>query len=188
MKFCSVCAHPVALSIPPDDNRPRFVCPQCGTIHYQNPKMVVGSIPVWEREGETRVLLCKRAIEPRHGFWTLPAGFMENDETTADAALRETHEEAGANIILHGLFSLLNVPHVHQVHMFYRATLLDLNYLAGPESLEVSTFSESQIPWDEIAFPTVARTLRFFFEDNKKVGRGEKYGFHAYDIDKSTKE
>ncbi len=113
---------------------------------------------------------------------------MENDETTADAALRETHEEAGANIILHGLFSLLNVPHVHQVHMFYRATLLDLNYLAGPESLEVSTFSESQIPWDEIAFPTVARTLRFFFEDNKKVGRGEKYGFHAYDIDKSTKE
>ncbi|MEO6351459.1 MAG: NUDIX hydrolase [Oxalobacteraceae bacterium] len=184
MKFCSVCAHPVALTIPPDDNRPRFVCAQCGTIHYQNPKMVVGSIPAWEKEGETCVLLCRRAIEPRLGFWTLPAGFMENDETTADAALRETHEEAGANIALHGLFSLLNVRHVHQVHMFYRATLLDLNYLAGPESLEVRIFSESQIPWNEIAFPTVAHTLKFFFEDSKKIKEGGEYDFHAYDIDK----
>lgn len=187
MKFCSACAHPVALLIPPDDNRARFVCQQCGTIHYQNPKMVIGSIPVWEQDGETRILLCRRAIEPRHGFWTLPAGFMENDETTADAALRETSEEAGANIRLHGLFSLINVAHVHQVHMFYRATLLDLNYLAGPESLEVSIFSEAQIPWNDIAFPTVAYTLKFFFEDNKKIKEGGEYGFHAYDIDQPMK-
>lgn len=182
MKFCSACAHPVALIIPLNDNRPRFVCTQCDTIHYQNPKMVVGSIPAWEQEGETCVLLCRRAIEPRYGFWTLPAGFMENNETTAAAALRETHEEAGASIVLHGLFSLLNVPHVDQVHMFYRATLLDLNYLAGPESLEVGIFPESKIPWKEIAFPTVAHTLKFFFEDNKKTKQGGEYGFHPFDI------
>lgn len=149
--------------------------------------MVIGSIPAWEEGGQTRVLLCRRAIEPRHGFWTLPAGFMENDETTSDAAMRETYEEAGANIRLHGLFSLLNVAHVHQVHMFYRATLLDLNYLAGPESLEVDIFSEAEIPWDEIAFPTVAYTLKFFFEDNKKTKQGGTYGFHAFDIDKPMK-
>ncbi|MGV8893508.1 MAG: NUDIX hydrolase [Burkholderiaceae bacterium] len=182
MKFCSACAHPVALIIPPNDNLPRFVCAQCGTVHYQNPKIVVGSIPAWEQDGETHVLLCRRAIEPRYGFWTLPAGFMENNETTAAAAVRETQEESGANIELHGLFSLLNVPHVHQVHMFYRATLLNLDYLAGPESLEVGMFSESQIPWNEIAFPTVAHTLKFFYEDNKKIKQGGEYRFHPFDI------
>src|SRR5450759_4081869 len=98
MKFCSACAQPVSLLIPPDDNRPRYVCEHCGIIHYQNPKLVIGSIPVWELHGEPRVLLCKRAIEPRRGYWTLPAGFMENDETTSDAALRETLEEAEARI------------------------------------------------------------------------------------------
>src|SRR5271156_3753211 len=134
MKFCSVCGHPVALSIPPGDNRERFVCASCGTVHYQNPRNVVGTVPVWD----DKVLLCRRAIEPRYGYWTLPAGFMENGETTSQAALRETQEEAGANIQLHELFSLLNVPHVDQVHLFYRATLLDLNYLAGAESLEVT--------------------------------------------------
>jgi len=155
------CAHPVSLIVPPDDNRPRYVCANCGAIHYQNPKMVIGSIPVWEQDGEARILLCRRAIEPRLGYWTLPAGFMENNETTADAALRETAEEAGARIELHELFSLLNVVHVHQVHMFYRATLLDLNYAAGTESLEVKLFAESEIPWDQIAFPTVGHTLKF---------------------------
>src|SRR6478736_5861287 len=118
MKFCSECAHPVSFFTPLNDNRPRFVCEQCGTIHYQNPKMVVGSIPVWETNGATHILLCKRAIEPRLGYWTLPAGFMENNETTAEAARRETVEEAGARIELQDLFSLLNVPHVHQVHLF----------------------------------------------------------------------
>lgn len=182
MKFCSECAHPISLLIPPDDNRPRYVCKQCGAIHYQNPKMVIGSIPVWEHDGETRVLLCKRAIEPRRGYWTLPAGFMEIDETTTDAAGRETVEEAGANIELHALFSLLNVPQVHQVHMFYLATLLDLNYSAGTESLEVRLFSEREIPWDEIAFPTVRYTLNYFFSDLAKVKEGGSYGFHTCDI------
>lgn len=185
MKFCSECAHPVSLLIPPDDNRPRYVCSQCGTIHYQNPKMVIGSIPVWERDGETRILLCKRAIEPRHGYWTLPAGFMENDETTTEAALRETFEEAGARVELHALFSLLNVPHVHQVHMFYRATLLDLDYQAGTESLEVELFRESEIPWEDIAFPTVSQTLKYFFADLAKVkSEGATYGFHSRDLRK----
>lgn len=182
MKFCSECAHPVSLLVPPDDNRPRYVCSQCGAIHYQNPKMVIGSIPVWDREGEVRLLLCKRAIEPRRGYWTLPAGFMEIGETTADAARRETEEEAGANIELHGLFTLLNVPQVHQVHMFYLATLLDLNYSAGTESLEVRLFSEKEIPWDDIAFPTVRYTLKYFFEDLANVKSGGSYGFHTRDI------
>lgn len=183
MKFCSECAHPVALLIPPDDTRPRYVCSQCGTIHYQNPKMVIGSIPVWEHEGLTHILLCKRAIEPRYGYWTLPAGFMENDETTSEAALRETHEEAGASIELHDLFSLLNVPHVHQVHMFYRATLLNLDYSAGTESLEVKLFLETEIPWDEIAFPTVAHTLKFFFSDLARIkSEGGNYALHTQDI------
>lgn len=182
MKFCSECAHPVLLQVPPDDNRPRYVCSQCGVIHYQNPKMVIGSIPVWQQDGETKVLLCKRAIEPRYGFWTLPAGFMENNETTGAAAVRETEEEAGAHIELHQLFSLLNVPHVHQVHMFYRATLLDLDYAAGTESLEVKLFSEPEIPWTEIAFPTVAHTLKLFFSDLKNVREGGDYGFHSLDI------
>ena len=182
MKFCSECAFPISLVVPPDDNRPRFVCQKCGVIHYQNPKMVIGSIPVWEAGGELKILLCKRAIEPRLGYWTLPAGFMENNETTTDAALRETIEEAGANIELHGLFSLVNVPHVHQVHMFYRATLLDLDFAAGIESLEVKLFAHNEIPWDDIAFPTVAHTLEFFFADHGKVLEGGSYGVHALDI------
>ncbi len=188
MKFCSECAHPVALLIPPDDNRPRYVCNHCGTIHYQNPKMVIGSIPVWQQDGQVQVLLCRRAIEPRYGYWTLPAGFMENDETTGEAAARETLEEAGARIELHELFSLLNVPRVHQVHMFYRATLLDLDYAAGTESLEVQMFTEAQIPWDEIAFPTVGQTLKFFFADLERIRReGGGFRLHTEDIVRSMR-
>ena len=149
--------------------------------------MVIGSIPVWECQGEISVLLCRRAIEPRHGYWTLPAGFMENDETTSEAAIRETVEEAGAHIELLPLFSLLNVPHACQVHMFYRATLLDLDYAAGTESLEVKLFTEAAIPWEDIAFPTVDQTLKLFFSDSEKVQRGGAYGFHAVDIRKSTR-
>lgn len=182
MNFCSDCGQPVTLAIPPDDNRLRHVCGHCGTIHYQNPKMVVGSIPLWRNDG--RVLLCRRAIEPRHGFWTLPAGFMENSETTEEAAARETLEEAGARIELQGLFSLLNVPHVHQVHLFYRAHLLDLDYAAGTESLEVKLFREEEIPWDEIAFPTVSQTLRLFFDDLRSHRDGQPFGFHSFDIRK----
>src|ERR1700693_3226531 len=142
MKFCPNCAAPLVKRVPPGDSVPRDVCDACGSVHYQNPKLVVGSVPEWD----DRILLCKRAIEPRYGYWTLPAGFMENEETTTDAARRETVEEAGAHIALHDLFSLVSVPHVHQVHLFYRATLLDLDYAAGAESLDVQLFTEDAIP------------------------------------------
>ena len=182
MKFCSECAHPVTVAIPEGDNRPRYVCTQCGTIHYQNPKLVIGSIPVWEQDGELRVLLCKRAIEPRYGYWTLPAGFMENEETTGQAAVRETEEEAGANVELGDLFTLLNVAHVHQVHLFYLARLLDLDFAPGIESLDVRLFAEHEIPWDDLAFPTIRTTLELFFADRRKVLEGGGYGFHSRDI------
>ena len=183
MKFCSECAHPVALAVPEGDNRPRFVCSNCHTIHYENPKMVIGSLPVWEQDGDFKVLLCKRAIEPRYGYWTLPAGFMENAETTAEAAMRETEEEAGANIELGPLFSLLNVAHVHQVHLFYLARLRDLDFAPGIESLEVALFSEEDIPWDDLAFPTIRTTLELFFADRvKHLETGAPYGVHTQDI------
>ncbi|MES2049938.1 MAG: NUDIX hydrolase [Pseudomonadota bacterium] len=182
MKFCSACAAPIVIQIPADDTRERHVCSACGTIHYQNPKMVVGSIPIWEMDGEVKILLCKRAIEPRYGYWTLPAGFMENNETTSQGAQRETQEEAGANITLHELFSMLNVPQVNQVHLFYRASLLDIDYQAGAESLDVQLFAEHEIPWDEIAFPTVSHTLKFFFEDLAKVKQGGQFSLHTHDI------
>lgn len=189
MKFCSECANPVSLAIPAGDNRPRYVCAACGAIHYQNPKMVLGSIPVWEADGEIRVLLCTRAIEPRYGYWTLPAGFMENGETTAEAALRETREEAGANVKLGKLFSLLNVVRVQQVHMFYLATLLDLDFAPGEESLDVRLFSEAEIPWDELAFPTVRTTLELFFADRarQRAGTQADYGFHEQDITRAMR-
>jgi ADP-ribose pyrophosphatase YjhB (NUDIX family) len=182
MKFCSECAHPVSLVIPEGDNRQRFVCAQCEAIHYQNPKLVIGSLPVWEAGGELKVLLCKRAIEPRHGYWTLPAGFMENDETTGEAAIRETEEEAGANIELGPLYTLLNVAQVHQVHLFYLARLVDLDFAPGIESLEVQLFSEREIPWADLAFPTIRKTLELFFADRVKVREGGCYGFHTLDI------
>jgi ADP-ribose pyrophosphatase YjhB (NUDIX family) len=182
MKFCSDCAHPVALTIPEGDNRPRYVCTQCSVIHYQNPKLVVGSVPVWERDGPLKVLLCRRAIEPRYGYWTLPAGFMENEETTEQAAVRETEEEAGARIELGSLFTLLNVAQVHQVHLFYLARLLDLDFEAGVESLEVRLFAESEIPWDELAFPTIRKTLELFFEDRTRMREGGVHGFYSHDI------
>ncbi|MBU9691224.1 NUDIX hydrolase [Burkholderia multivorans] len=179
MKFCSVCGHEVIARIPQGDNRERFVCDHCGTIHYQNPRNVVGTVPVW---GE-QVLLCRRAIEPRYGFWTLPAGFMEMGETTAEAAARETLEEAGARVEVQNLFTLLNVPHVHQVHLFYLARLVDPEFEAGEESLEVKLFDEADIPWNEIAFPTVSQTLRFFFADR---ATGD-YGVHTGDIFRSLR-
>jgi ADP-ribose pyrophosphatase YjhB (NUDIX family) len=182
MKFCSECAHPLSLVIPEGDNRQRFVCAQCEAIHYQNPKLVIGSLPVWEAGGELKVLLCKRAIEPRYGYWTLPAGFMENKETTGEAAIRETEEEAGANIELGPLYTLLNVAHVHQVHLFYLARLVDLDFAAGIESLEVQLFSEREIPWADLAFPTIRKTLELFFADRVKVREGGCYGFHTLDI------
>lgn len=164
MKYCSVCGREVHLAIPPGDNRERYCCDACGTIHYQNPNLVLGTIPVWEG----RVLLCRRAIEPRYGYWTLPAGFMENGETTSAGAERETVEEAGARIELGALFSMLDVPHVHQVHLFFQARMLSPDLDPGPESLEARLFAEDEIPWDNIAFRTVERTLRWFFEDRRQ--------------------
>jgi ADP-ribose pyrophosphatase YjhB (NUDIX family) len=171
MKFCPNCGAPVTLKVPTGDSFPRHVCEACNTIHYSNPKMVIGCIPEWE----SKILLCKRAIEPRRGYWTPPAGFMENGETTSEAALRETLEEANARVEIGDLFSMLSVPQVNQVHIFYRARLLDLDFAPGTESLEVALFEEAEIPWKEIAFRTISTTLRHFFEDRKQG----HYGCHS---------
>jgi len=164
----------VARRVPPGDSLPRYVCDACGEIHYQNPKLVVGAIP----EHDGRILLCRRAIEPRYGYWTLPAGFMENDETAAAGAVRETLEEAGARIEIGAPFSMISVPRVNQVHVFYCARLLDLTFNPGEESLEVALVEEARVPWKDIAFRTVALTLRHWFADRARGG----FGFHAEDL------
>ncbi len=174
MKFCPNCAAPIAQRVPPGDSLPRYLCDACGSIHYQNPKMVLGCLPEWEN----RLLLCRRAIEPRYGYWTLPAGFMENGESTGEGAARETLEEAGARVELIAPFSMISVPYVNQVHVFFRARLLDLDFKPGEESLEVALFEEARIPWKDIAFRTVGLTLKHWFADR---ARGS-FGFHAEDI------
>ena len=174
MKFCSHCGATVSLAIPAGDTLPRHVCTGCGTIHYQNPKMVIGCIAEWEG----RVLLCRRAIEPRYGLWTLPAGFMENNETTAEAAARETLEEACAEVDIGHLFALVNIPYIHQVHMFYTARLIDGRFGAGAESLETALFDEADIPWPSMAFRSVSFALRAWLEDRKKG----HFGLHTTDL------
>ncbi|KRT55728.1 ADP-ribose pyrophosphatase YjhB, NUDIX family [endosymbiont of Ridgeia piscesae] len=161
MKFCSQCGTEVERLIPEGDNRQRHVCPECRTIHYQNPKMVVGCIPLWEEQ----VLLCRRAIEPRYGLWTLPAGFMENGETAQQGAARETWEEAQARVEMGELYTLFNLPHIDQVYLLFLSRLQSLDFGPGSESLEVALFDESEIPWDELAFPVVKETLKLFFAD-----------------------
>jgi len=177
MKFCSDCGAPVELRVPSDDNRERHICTVCTTIHYQNPKMVIGAIPEWE---DGRILLCRRAIEPRHGFWTLPAGFMENGETTPEAAARETLEEANADVQIGELYSLYNIPYINQVYMLFRARLLNLDFSPGVESLEVALFAEKEIPWNNMAFRAVSLTLKDYFAD-RKAGA---YRFHIGDLSK----
>ena len=174
MKFCSCCGATVSLKIPAGDSVMRHVCNDCGEIHYLNPKIVVGAIPVWNDQ----ILLCRRAIEPRHGLWTLPAGFMENRETTAEAAARETLEEACAQITVGPLFAVVNIPEISQVHLFYRAELNTPAFGAGEESLEVALFDEADIPWQEMAFRSVTFALRRFLEDR----RGGQFGVHAQDL------
>ncbi|MDR2926527.1 MAG: NUDIX hydrolase [Azoarcus sp.] len=174
MNYCSRCGAPVTSMIPPGDTRMRHICVSCGMVHYQNPKLVVGTIPEWENG----ILLCRRAIEPRHGKWTLPAGFMETRETTAEAAIRETQEEACARVEAGEMFTLIDVPAISQVHIFYRAKLLDADFRPGEESLETAIFSEADIPWDEIAFRTVSVTLRHYFEDR----RSGNWQFHAISL------
>ena len=175
MNFCSHCGAKVAFRIPQGDTLPRHLCEECGTIHYRNPLIVIGAIPEWR---DRRVLLCRRAIEPRLGLWTLPGGFMELDETTTQAAERETLEEANARVELGELFTVLSVPRVNQVHLFYRARLRELDFKAGEETLEVALWEEASIPWKEIAFRTVGLTLQRWFADR---GRGA-FGFHAEDL------
>ncbi|WKZ13627.1 MAG: NUDIX hydrolase [Gammaproteobacteria bacterium] len=155
MNFCTQCGHPVTVQVPDGDNRPRYVCGHCGQIHYENPRLVVGCV-VAHRDA---ILLCRRAIEPRHGFWTVPAGFMELGETLADAALRETWEEAEARVELGSLFVLVDVVHARQVHVFFRGTLAEPVFGAGHETIETRLFSPAEIPWRDIAFPSVTIAL-----------------------------
>ena len=163
MKFCSICGKEVVVIIPPDDHLPRFVCEACGTIHYQNPKLVVGCVAEWQG----CILLCRRAIDPRKGYWTLPAGFMENGETTLQAAARETSEEALAEVEGLEPFALVNVPHVDQVHLMFRGRLKDGRHAPGIESQETLLAEEAEIPWDEIAFPSVRFTLERYLHDRR---------------------
>jgi len=179
MKFCNQCGQSVELKIPAGDNRERHVCDHCNTIHYQNPNIVAGCLPVWE----DKVLLCKRAIEPRHGFWTLPAGFMENNETLEQAATRESVEEANANLEINHLYTVISLPHVNQIYMLYLAQLKDLNFSAGIESLDVKLFTEEQIPWDNLAFRTIDFTLKRYFEDRKQ----NDFPLHSTFLDKHNR-
>lgn len=174
MHFCSQCGGRVTLLVPEGDSLPRHVCQACGTIHYQNPKLVVGCLAEWREQ----ILLCRRSIDPRYGLWTLPAGFMENGESTSQAALRETLEEACARVELGPAFCLINVPHINQVHLFYRARLLDTGFAAGAETLETALFSEDTLPWHELAFQSVTMCLRAYFAD-RVAGR---FTFHEDSI------
>ena len=175
IKHCKNCGTAVVYRVPDDgDTKDRAVCPACNTIHYENPLNVVGTVPYW---GD-KVLLCKRNIEPRFGKWTLPAGFMEMSETVAEGAARETLEESGAQFTLEGFFSLLNVPRVGQVHVFYLARLLSDVFDPGFETMEARLFADDEIPWDEIAFRTVKDTLEHYFSD-RALGH---FGIHILDI------
>jgi len=179
MKFCSNCGAPVTLRVPPGDSLPRHVCDACRAIHYQNPRMVVGCIPEWE----DRILLCRRGIEPRHGLWTVPAGYMENGETTFHGAIRETLEEATARVEIGPLYALYNIPHISQVYILFRARLLDADVRPGAETLEVALFTEAEIPWDRIAFASVRHTLTHYYDDRRK---GE-FKFHMGTIEQPKK-
>ena len=163
IKFCNRCGSAVTLRIPDGDTLERAVCDACGAIQYQNPKIVVGCVPVWE----DRILICKRAIEPRHGLWTLPAGFMENNETAAEGAAREALEEANARVAIDDLYTVFSIPHISQVYMMFRARLLDPEVSPGAESLEVKLVTGDEIPWNQLAFAMVKRTLEHYIEDRK---------------------
>lgn len=175
MKFCSSCGSEVRLQIPAGDNRERHVCVQCETVHYHNPRIITGCLPVYQEQ----VLLCKRAIEPRLGFWTLPAGFLELGETVAEGAARETEEEAGAQVQMGELYCMFNLPHIGQIYMMYLAKLPEPVFAEHTEeSLAVQLFREEDIPWRELAFRTIWRTLHHYFAD-RKTGQ---FALHVEDI------
>lgn len=160
-RFCSHCGQPTEVKVPEGDHLPRIVCPSCGTVHYENPRIVVGCVA----EHDGLILICRRAIEPRHGFWTIPAGFMENGETLEAGAARECHEEALARVNITSLLAVINIPEAHQVHIFFRANLVDGSFGAGPESLESKLVTAGEIPWEEIAFPSTRYALEQFLAD-----------------------
>ncbi len=174
IRHCTACGAPVLYRVPEGDSRPRAICPACGHIQYENPRNIVGTIPAWQQQ----VLLCRRAIEPRYGLWTLPAGFMEIGESTEGGALRETREEAGAEVALDGLYAVINVLPANQVYFFYRGQLDQPRWQAGEESLEVRLFQEADIPWEQIAFRSVAQTLERYFADQ----RAGRFQIHTFDI------
>ncbi len=164
MIYCSNCGQTVVEKIPEGDSRIRFVCEHCRTIHYQNPKIVAGCLPVWDN----KLLLCKRAIAPRYGLWTLPAGFMENGESTEQAAARETMEEALASVVDLSLYGVFSIPQINQVYMMFRGRIESPLFGPGAESLEVRLFEEHEIPWDQLAFPVVQRTLERYYNDTRQ--------------------
>jgi ADP-ribose pyrophosphatase YjhB (NUDIX family) len=159
------------MRIPPGDNLPRAVCTACGSIHYDNPRIVVGCVPEWQG----RILLCQRAIEPRLGYWTTPAGFMENGETLQAGAARESLEEAEAKVEIGSLLSITHVLHARQVHVNFRGRLIDGKFGAGAESLRVGLYEESEIPWDQIAFPSIEFALRSYLEDRRTAQEAVHY-------------
>ena len=175
MKFCSDCGNPLERKIPPGDHLPRYLCAACGTIHYRNPKVIVGCIPEWE---DGRILMCKRAIEPRLGKWTFPAGFLELAETSGQGAAREAQEESQALIEIGELFVVINVPYVSQLYLIHRARMTAPHFGPTTESSEVVLMREDEIPWDQIAFPTIWHSLKFFFAD-RAAGQP---GFHTLDL------
>lgn len=166
MNFCSQCGSPVDIAVPKGDNRPRHVCSStdCGMIHYRNPNIVAGCLI----EHGDKLLLCKRAIEPRYGLWTLPAGFLENGESVEQGALRETREEAMAEVEILQLYTMFSLTHIDQVYMLFRAKLPEPVFAAGEESLDVQLFDEADIPWKQLAFPVMHQTLKHYFEDRRK--------------------
>ena len=174
MKFCSACGNQVVLRVPTGDNRERFLCEHCDTIHYQNPRVVTGCLAIWEE----RVLLCKRSINPRSGFWTLPAGFLENGETAQAGAARETWEEAQAQVAIDDLYTMFSLPHISQIYLFYKAQLVDGTFAPGEETEEVALFREEDIPWSELAFPVIRDTLQHYFQDRIH----NHFGVHTGDI------
>lgn len=181
MKFCSSCgSENISQSIPEGDNRLRFVCSSCEEIFYHNPKIVVGCIAEWQ----DKILMCKRAIEPRYGKWTLPAGFMENEETVHEAAARETQEEATAEVTDMSLYTMYNLPHISQVYVMFRAQLVGGKASPGVESLEVALMDEKEIPWDDLAFPVIRESLQRYFEDRRK---GNKFKLHYGNISRLPK-
>jgi len=172
MKYCSACGDKVSLKVPDGDNRPRYVCPGCDTIHYENPKIVTGCIARWQE----KILMCKRAIEPRYGLWTLPAGFMENQETNVEGAARETAEEANAQVENMQLFCVFSIAHINQVYTMYLGDLIDGAASPGIESLETALLSEEEIPWQEIAFQVIHETLKRYYQDVRSGEFKTHYG------------